>query len=96
MPFINPKSYSNIMSKGRSAWRYMHFRYRHGQERFLKEYNQQRRVEAFFSRLKRRFGPSLRSRIGTMPRKEVWLRILILNILVVAGERIEEEFEMAG
>jgi len=96
VPFIKPKSYSKMMSKGKFAWRHMHFRYRQDQGRFLKEYNQQRRIEAFFSRFKRRFGPSLRNRVGTMRRKEVWMKILILNILVVAGEQIEEELGVAS
>lgn len=76
--------------------RHMHFRYRGDKKAFLREYNQQRRIEVFFSKLKRRFGSSLRSRIGTTRRREVWLRILILNMLVVAGERMEEELKVAG
>jgi transposase len=54
-------------------------------EDFLKEYNQQRRVEAFFSEMKRRLGSSIRSRIGAMRRREVWMRILILKMLTVAS-----------
>jgi transposase len=73
----------------------MIFRYRKGPEPFLKEYNQQRRAEAFFSKFKRRFGP-VKSRIGTMRRKEVWMKILTPNILVVAGEQVEEEPRMTG
>ena len=63
---------------------------------FLREYNQQRRAEAFFSNMKRRFGASVKSRIGTMRRKDVWMRCLIMNILVVAGEEVERELKMAG
>lgn len=95
VPFIKPKSSSTMESKGRFAWRHMHFRQRQDPVRFLKEYNQQRRIEAFFSRFKRRFG-SVKSRIGTMRRKEVWTKVLILNILTVAGEKVEEELKMAG
>lgn len=95
VPYIKPKSSSTMESKGRFAWRHMQFRYRKDKEAFLKEYNQQRRIEAFFSRFKRRFGP-VKSRIGTMRRREVWMKILILNILVVAGERIEEESKVAS
>lgn len=72
------------------------FRYRKGPEAFLKEYNQQRRAEAFFSNMKRCFGASVKSRLGTMRRREVWMRCLIMNILVVAGEEIERELKMAG
>lgn len=65
VPYIKPKSWSKMMSKGQFAWRHMMFRYGKEPERFLKEYNQQRPIEAFFSKYKRRFG-SVKSRIGTM------------------------------
>lgn len=97
VPYIKPKSSSTMESKGRFAWRHMHFRYRKDMEAFHEEYNQQRRAEAFFSKMKRRFGPSVRSRIGTMRRREVWMRILILNMLAVASEEVEQELAaMAG
>lgn len=96
MPFIKPKSYSKMLSYGRPAWRHMIFRYRRETERFMREYNQQRRAEAFFSNMKRRFGASVKSRIGTMRRKEVWIRCLITNILVVAGEEVERELKIGG
>lgn len=91
IPYIKPKSSCTMESKGRFAWRHMHFRYRKDPEDFRREYNQQRRAEAFFSRMKRRFGSSVRSRIGTMRRREVWMRILILDMLVVATEEAERE-----
>lgn len=72
------------------------FRYRKEPEAFLKEGNQQRRAEAFFSNMKRRFGPSVKSRVGTMRRKEVWMRCLIIDALVVAGEEVERELKLAG
>jgi transposase len=90
-----PKSYSKMLSCGRPAWRHMMFRYRKGPEAFLTEYNQQRRAEAFFSKFKRRFGP-VKSRIGTMRCNEVWMKIVTLNMLAVAGEQIEEELKVAG
>jgi hypothetical protein len=31
-----------------------------------------------------------------MRRKEVWMKMLILNILTVAGEKVEEELKVAG
>jgi transposase len=74
----------------------MVFRYRKDSEAFLKEYNQQRRIEAFFSNMKRRFGQSVKSRTGTMRRKDVWMRCLIMNILVAASEEVERELKMAG
>jgi len=46
--------------------------------------------------MKRRFGSSVRSRIGTTRRKEVWMRCLIMKIFVVAGEEVERELKMAG
>jgi len=73
----------------------MHFRYRQDQQSVLKEYHQPRRIEAFFSRYKRRFG-SFRSRIGTKRCREVWVKILVLNILIVAGDQAEEELKVAG
>jgi hypothetical protein len=73
----------------------MIFRYKKEPEAFLREYNQQRWVEAFFSNIKRRFGPSVKSRIGTMRRREVWMRCLIMNILVAAGEVVERETAVA-
>ena len=91
IPFIKPKSSSTMESKGKFAWRHMQFRCRKDPEGFHREYNQQRRAEAFFSKMKRRFGSSIRSRIGTMRRREVWMRILILNMLAVASEEVEQE-----
>ena len=70
------------------------FMFRKDPEPFLKEYNQQRRIEAFFSKFKRRFGP-VKSRIGAMLRKEVWVKILILNILVAASEQVEMGLRVA-
>lgn len=97
IPYIKPKSSSTMESKGKFAWRHMQFRCREDPARFLREYNQQKRAEAFFSKMKRRFGSSIRSRIGTMRRREVWMRILILNMLAVASEEVEQELAaMAG
>jgi len=62
---------------------------------FLREYNQQRRIEAFVSRLKRRFGP-VNIRIGTIRRKEVWITVPVLNILTVAGELVELGLRVAS
>jgi hypothetical protein len=45
--------------------------------------------------MKRRFGPSVKSHIGTMRRREVWTRCLAMNILVVAGEGVERELKVA-
>jgi transposase len=95
VPYIKPKSYSKMLSCGRPAWRHMMFRYRKEPVAFLQEYNQQRRAEAFFSKFKRRFGP-VKSRIGTMRRREVWMRSIILNMLVVVSEEIMDEFAVAG
>jgi transposase len=95
IPFIKPKSCSKMLSCGRPAWRHMMFRYRKDQEAFHREYNQQRRAEAFFSKFKRRFGP-VKSRIGTMRRREVWMRSIILNILVVVSEEMIDELAAAG
>jgi hypothetical protein len=89
-----PKSYSKMLSCGRPAWRHMMFMFRKDPEPFLKEHNQQRRIEAFFSKFKRRFGP-VKSRIGAMLRKEVWVKILILNILVAASEQVEMGLRVA-
>lgn len=74
----------------------MHFRYRRDKEAFHEEFNQQRRVEKPFSNMKRRFGPSVKSRLATMRRKEVWMRCLIMNILVAAGEEVERELKVAS
>ena len=65
-------------------------------ERFLKEYNQQKRVEVFFSNMRRCLGPSTESRIVPMRRKDVGMRCLIMNMLVVAGEEVDEELRVAG
>ena len=62
----------------------MHFRYRQDQKSLRKKYNRQRRVEMFFPKLKRRLGSSIKSRIGTMRRRAVWMKIL--SILTVASE----------
>jgi hypothetical protein len=71
---------SRTLSGGRPARRHMMFRYR-------------KEPEAFFSNVKRRFGPSVKSRIGAMRRREVWMRIL--NMLAVASEEVERELKVA-
>ena len=45
------------------------------------------------SNMKRRFAPSVKSRIGTIQRKEFWMRYLIMNILVTAGEEVERKIK---
>jgi hypothetical protein len=45
----------------------MHFRYYQDQKGFLREYNQQRRADAFFSKMTRQFGSSIRSPDWTIP-----------------------------
>jgi hypothetical protein len=38
----------------------------------------------------------VKSRIGTMRRKEIWMRIIVLNIIVAAGEQIEDGMRVAS
>jgi transposase len=96
MSFIKPKSYSKMLSCGRPESRHMMVRYRREPETLLKEYNQQRRAEAFFYNMKRRFGPSVKSCIAPMRRREVWMMCLTMNILVVASEEVERELKVLG
>jgi len=72
------------------------FRHKKDPDGFLKEYNQQSRGEAFFSNMRMRFGPFVKSRFGRMWHKDVWMRCVIMNILVVACEDVERELKMAG
>jgi hypothetical protein len=72
----------------------MLLRHREDPEGLANEYNLRWRHEAFFSRLKRRFWPP-KGRNGMMRCREVWMSILILNILAVAGEQVEEELKLA-
>jgi len=44
IPQIKPTSSSTMKSKGKFAWRHIHFRCRQNQDRVLREYNQQRRA----------------------------------------------------
>ena len=89
-PFVKPKRQPELLSMGRPAWKHMLLRHREDPEGLANEYNLRWRHEAFFSKLKRRFGPP-KGRNGMMRCREVWMRILILNILAVAGEQVEEE-----
>ncbi|MGQ9588369.1 MAG: hypothetical protein ACUVT7_08315 [Thermoplasmata archaeon] len=74
----------------------MLFRNQRYPDAFAKELNQRWRAEAYFSKMKRRFSPSLTSRTGTMRRREVWIRTIFLNTLVLAGEEAAEELKVAG
>ncbi|MFY9605410.1 MAG: transposase [Thermoplasmata archaeon] len=88
--FVKLKRQPELLSMGRPAWKHMLLRHREDPEGLANEYNLRWRHEAFFSKLKRRFGPP-KSRNRMMRCREVWMRILILNILAVAGEQVEEE-----
>jgi transposase len=95
IPFVKPKRHPKLLSMGRPAWKHMLMRHRDEPDEFRREYNQRWRAEAYFSKLKRKFGP-VKSRIGTMRRKEIWMRIIVLNIIVAAGEQIEDGMRVAG
>jgi hypothetical protein len=92
--FVKPKRQPELLSMGRPAWKHMPIGHREDREGLANEYNLRWRHEAFFSKPKRRFGPP-KSRNGMMRCREVWMRILILNILAVAGEQVEEELKLA-
>jgi len=92
--FVKPRRQPELLSMGHPAWKHMLLRHREDPEGLANEYNLRWRHEAFFSKPKRRFGPP-KSRNGMMRCKGVWMRILILNILAVAGEQVEEELKLA-
>jgi hypothetical protein len=89
-PFVRPKKHPRFLSLGRPAWKEMLFRNQQDSEAFANELNHRWRAEAYFSETKRRFANALTSRTGTMRPREVWMRILILNMLAVASEEVEQ------
>ena len=74
-----------MTDKDKFAWGHLLVRYRKDQQGFLRKHNKKRRAEAFFSKMKRRFGLSAKSRVETMQRKCVCMRCLVMNALVVTG-----------
>lgn len=95
-PFVRPKKHPRFLSLGRPAWKEMPFRNQQDPEAFTKELNQRWRAEAYFSKMKRRFANALTSRTGTMRRREVQLRCVILNMLMLATEEVSAELKVAG
>lgn len=95
-PFVRPKKHPRFLSLGRPAWKEMLLRNQQDPEAFADELNQRWRAEAYFSKMKRRFANALTSRTGTMRRREVWIRCIVLNMLVLAGEEVNEELKVAG
>jgi hypothetical protein len=58
-------------------------------EEFLTHYHQRSNVESTFSALKRKFGPSVRSRLFTAQCNEVYLKCLAYNLTVLVHSIFE-------
>ena len=95
-PFVRPKRHPRSLRHERPAWKEMLLRNQRDTEAFAKELNQGWRAEAYSPKMNRRFANALTSRTGTMRHREVWIRCIVLNILVLAGEEVSTGLKVGG
>jgi transposase len=91
-PFICPKKTTTGKSKRNNPFTEMIGRYKQNKEEWLKKYHQRSNIEAVFSSLKRRFGGFVTSIKRCLQQKEIALKIIIYNLMVLVRKIVEEEY----
>lgn len=85
VPYLKPRKNAIGGSRGYPAWRSMMIR--HGREGWMEEYRKRWIVESVFSSVKRRLDPHLFSIRRDLQRKELIMKFIVHNIILVAGRR---------
>lgn len=81
IPYVPFKS--NSKGDGSAAWRRMYGMFLFKQDEFLQHYHLRSNVESTFSALKRKFGPSVRSKNPTAQVNEVLCKTLAFNLTML-------------
>lgn len=82
VPFIAFKE-NSTSSNGPAIWKKLFHLYSFQRDEFLAHYHKRSNVETVFSQVKRKFGPSLRSRLETAQFNEVYCKLIAHNIVMV-------------
>ena len=91
-PFICPKKTTTGKSKINNPFTEMIGCYKQNKEEWLKKYHQRSNIEAVFSSLKRRLGGFVTSIKRCIQQKEIALKIIIYNLMVLVRKIVEEEY----
>lgn len=95
-PFIRPKSTSVGCPRKKIVYGNPYYemmeRYKNNPDEWMKQYHQRSVIEAVFSGLKRRLGGHVASIKRGVQQIEIALKIIIYNLMMLARERIGEEY----
>lgn len=86
-PYLKPRKDAIGGSRGYPAWRRMMYRYSHDRGRWLKEYRNRWIVESVFSSVKRRLDSYLFSRRHDLQRRELVMKFIVHNLILIARKR---------
>jgi len=84
IPYLRPRKDAIGGSRGYPAWRTMMLRYNSERGVWLKEYHKRWIVESVFSAVKRRLDPCLFSVRRDLQRKELVMKFLVHNLILIA------------
>jgi transposase len=82
MPYIAFKE-NSVADDGPAIWKKLFHLYSFQREEFLRHYHRRSNVETVFSQVKRKFGPSVRSKLETAQFNEVYCKLIAHNIVMV-------------
>jgi transposase len=81
-PYIMFKE-NSVADDGPAIWKKLFHLYSLQREEFLGHYHKRSNVETVFSQVKRKFGPSVRSKLETAQFNEVYCKLIAHNIVMV-------------
>jgi len=84
IPYLRPRKDAIGGSRGYPAWRTMMLRYNSERGAWLKEYHKRWIVESVFSAVKRRLDPCLFSVRRDLQRRELVMKFLVHNLILIA------------
>lgn len=87
VPYFHPKDNTILDASEDSPWSRMLQSYTTNQEQWLKNYHRRSNAESVFSKIKRKFGGSLRSRHPQARATELLLKILLHNDTIVHSKK---------
>jgi transposase len=82
IPFIAFKE-NSVGTEGPAIWKKLFHLYSFQREEFLAHYHKRSNVETVFSQVKKKFGPSVRSKLETAQFNEVYAKLIAHNIVMV-------------
>jgi transposase len=81
-PYIMFKE-NSVSDDGPAIWKKLFHLYSFQRDEFLANYHKRSNVETVFSQVKRKFGPSVRSKLETAQFNEVYCKLIAHNIVMV-------------